>query len=435
MSKVGKHRLVYAGYIEQLDSTSKWPRTKAFLVQIRVNGNWRPLVRQKIRFRRGYSQTFRIYAELPAGRRSVVARYVLRSGKRTLLRSRPQVVSRPGTQLKVRSVSNGYGQACAVLSNHRAACWGLNKYGELGLGDRQDRLLPTLVRRLGKVRSISAADSYGCAIRMDYRLMCWGNNYDGVLGTGNGHDSLRPKLVKRLRGVRQVSTSTINACAVRWNGRVYCWGNDGGGNDRLRLKPTRVRGIDDATSVSADTYRSCAVRKSHRVVCWSNRTFELRARPAYGEVKTLVPSLDFGCASRVTNRLVCWGDNWTGQLGNGTTKPRRAPGRVPGLGPVRSVSTDGFSVCAVRFSGRVLCWGATQGGDFDLEPAESHLRPTILPGIKDARTVDGLYPGGFCAIRMNRSVLCWGDNSTGSFGNGTTTDNLLPTPVLGGNRF
>ncbi|MDX5318505.1 MAG: putative Ig domain-containing protein, partial [Actinomycetes bacterium] len=46
---------------------------------------------------------------------------------------------------EVISVSAGGGQTCAVLEGGALYCWGLNAHGQLGLGDQEDRLVPTLV--------------------------------------------------------------------------------------------------------------------------------------------------------------------------------------------------------------------------------------------------------------------------------------------------
>jgi alpha-tubulin suppressor-like RCC1 family protein len=43
--------------------------------------------------------------------------------------------------------------------------------------------------------------------------------------------------------------------------------------------------------------------------------------------------------------------------------------------------------------------------------------------------------GGHCAIAVGGAAYCWGINSNGRFGNGTSTDATVPTAVSGGHAF
>lgn len=424
--------VLYHGYVSQAETSRKWPRVRRVGIQAKVGGAWRRIGGQRLR-----KGKVRVEVRLPARPRRIEARFVLRSGKRTVLRGPAELVRNPGRRIRARSVSVGYGQTCAVLVSRRVSCWGLNEYGELGDGSRRNRRLPVPVKGLGPAVAVSAASGYSCAIRADRRVMCWGGNHEGTLGTGNWRHSTRPRLVKRLTRVRQISTGNVSACAVRLGGRVLCWGSNGGfgKHEGYRLKPTPVRGVEDAIAVVADTYSSCAIRRSHRVACWSNRTFEPRPKRRLGRVRALQTSLESGCAIRMSHRLVCWGDNYVGQLGDGTGRDRRRPRPVPRTGRVRSFATNGETVCAVRFSGRVLCWGDNGSGELGIGSLAARSRvPRMVPGLRGARLVNGSFPGGPCVVGGGRSVRCWGDNSTGSLGDGTLVDRLAPVPVLAARR-
>jgi alpha-tubulin suppressor-like RCC1 family protein len=57
------------------------------------------------------------------------------------------------------------------------------------------------------------------------------------------------------------------------------------------------------------------------------------------------------------NRAFCWGNNFYGQLGDGTTTTRLTPVRVVGGLPFRQVSAGGVHTCGVTTSDLAYCWG------------------------------------------------------------------------------
>src|SRR6476469_3209495 len=81
----------------------------------------------------------------------------------------------------------GYQHTCAVRSTQRLLyCWGNNKYGQLGLGDVQQRLSPEQVDMDGW-KGPSSGFGHTCSTMVDFTLWCWGNNASGQLGLGNHH--------------------------------------------------------------------------------------------------------------------------------------------------------------------------------------------------------------------------------------------------------
>jgi alpha-tubulin suppressor-like RCC1 family protein len=150
----------------------------------------------------------------------------------------------------------------------------------------------------------------------------------------------------------------------------------------------------------------------------------------------------FSCAV-VGGEVHCWGDNAKGQLGNGTTgggQPTpvpvlQSPGGSPLTG-VRAVALGSLHACALLDAGEVRCWGSnTFGqlgtgttGDDRLSPAPV-VRSTGAPltGVR-AIALGGLHS---CALLDGGEVQCWGTNSTGQLGNDTAgVLKSTPVPVL-----
>ena len=87
--------------------------------------------------------------------------------------------------------SGGY-HTCGLTTNDRAYCWGSNQYGQLGLGDTEDRLAPSLIvgsRRFGQV---AAGSAHTCGATIGGVAYCWGNNLHGQLGNNTTERSLIP---------------------------------------------------------------------------------------------------------------------------------------------------------------------------------------------------------------------------------------------------
>ncbi|WP_434424146.1 RCC1 domain-containing protein [Nannocystis pusilla] len=85
--------------------------------------------------------------------------------------------------------------ACVRLVGGTIKCWGANAWGQLGLGDTEDRGdgpgemgddLPALDLGLAnKVLQISRWDIHACALFESGAVKCWGHNLNGQLGLGD----------------------------------------------------------------------------------------------------------------------------------------------------------------------------------------------------------------------------------------------------------
>lgn len=155
----------------------------------------------------------------------------------------------------------------------------------------------------------------------------------------------------------------------------------------------------------------------------------------------------FACA-KLSKTVKCWGSNASGQLGVGTTSTTPAPipkavrtGLVPTLGPtpaVTSVSAKASSVCAVVGGGPTgiaRCWGANTSGQLGdgtttLRSYPSQVKTnatTFLTGVTDI----SMGATSACAVLSTGTVSCWGNNADGALGNNSTTSSAYAVPVSG----
>lgn len=150
-------------------------------------------------------------------------------------------------------------------------------------------------------------------------------------------------------------------------------------------------------------------------------------------------SFNHACAIYGSGGLHCWGDNSSGQLGDGTTTNSAIPVVVPGLTGVTSVSAGRIHTCALA-QGTVKCWG--DGSDGKLGNGTTNSSPTPVPvvGLSTVsnQVVAVAVGADFSCAQMQNilsgvsTVRCWGGNSVGQVGNGTTSAQVLAPATVSG---
>ena len=117
-----------------------------------------------------------------------------------------------------------------------------------------------------------------------------------------------------------------------------------------------------------------------------------------------------------------------------------------GLGGVTSLANDGNGYCAVLDSGQVDCWGVNTDGALGNGTTTPTDVPTTVVGTGGLGTLSGVVSltgnssnyGGYCALLDAGQVDCWGVDVYGALGNGTDDTSSpygsdVPTPVSGVN--
>ena len=363
--------------------------------------------------------------------------------------ARSSVPVRVGRLPIASAVSIGQQHTCVLLRNGTVECWGSNGLGQLGDGSTKDRAVPTLVRGLGgRAVAVSAGLEHTCALLKGGAVACWGANRFGQLGDGSSRDRVRPVLVRGLSGAAiAVSAGGRHTCAVMRRGGVECWGADyfgqvGDGRLRARADPVRVHGLSWAVGVAAGRDYTCAVLRVGTVKCWGANAY---GQLGNGKLPARLPKRVRGLSARAVavsagerhtcalmrgGAVACWGANHVGQLGNGTLASSRVAVPVRGLGTAVMVSTGVFHTCATTRTGGVRCWGMNASGELGAGTLFERSTPIRVAGISGA--VEVAAGGGHtCARTSGGSVECWGANNAGQLGNRTRLVSAIPTPLSG----
>jgi len=246
----------------------------------------------------------------------------------------------------------------------------------------------------------AAANSACVSLETEGTSFCWGANEFGQVGNGLPNDQLRPSQVV---GAPPFSTPFPgdHACASGENG-LYCWGRNSSGEVG--------NGSTDPVPVPA--------------LVSGGLTFQ---QVAIGD--------DFTCGIATSGVTYCWGANDVGQLGTGTPGNSSVPVAVAGDPQILSLAAGGRTACGVLSSGGMVCWGNGADGElgngqFGVSAAVPELVAGGLELFAPAIGANAAGQATVCASTLD-AAYCWGKNSDGEIGDGTTERKNLPTPVTG----
>ena len=341
-------------------------------------------------------------------------------------------------------IHGGYGETFALRSDGSVWTWG----GEGNAFLAPVRVLAEIDKSLVNLEDVVYV-SDRAAVRSDGILLMWAGGPDNIL-----------RNYSKLANAAAISPGIGSFCMVlEKDGTVWAWGaNDGGqlgnGTNTFSSDPVRVSLLESIVAISAstaDTYKDgiyaycLALKSDGSVWAWgSNRAGQL----GDGSTKDRntpyrIPSISnavavaagggpingYSIVLKSDGTVWAWGINNEGQLGDGTYISRSIPGQVLSLKNIVAIAYGGWDHClALESTGTVWAWGNNSTGELGDGTNENRNLPAAVTTLSDIVAIGAGYDHS-CAASLDGTVWMWGRNEFGQLGDGTKLNKNIPVKI------
>jgi alpha-tubulin suppressor-like RCC1 family protein len=258
-------------------------------------------------------------------------------------------------------------------------------------------------------------------------------------------------------GSPELAAGDFHTCGLTGPGAAYCWGLNvvgqlGDGSLTSSSLPVTVAGDLTFGAINTGYAHTCGVTLSGTAYCWGlNDAGQLgdgtgTNSPTPVAVSgglnftDIVPANGIGspytCGLTSSGAAYCWGASGVGGLGNGSAAAQSSiPVPVSGGHTFTAIDVNGGHGCGLTSAGAAYCWGLNSEGQVGSGSTDNVI--PVPAAVSGGLNFSSIAVGGVhtCGLINSGAAYCWGSNDGGQLGDGSLTNSSVPIAVSGGQSF
>lgn len=175
---------------------------------------------------------------------------------------------------EIADVEAGYTHNVALTLSGEIYEWGGNIYGQLGLGDRDNRKTPVKVDGISNISDISAGKGNTMLLSNDGTISLAGANNEGEIGDGTTKEKSTFTNVSKLQNAISISTGRTYSLAILSDGSVWAWGDYNHGDTSKVSKTNSEVPVKIATDLSLIQESEIVLKQSDTETLRVNEKYE-----------------------------------------------------------------------------------------------------------------------------------------------------------------
>jgi len=367
--------------------------------------------------------------------------------------------------------------------NGQVYTWGLNIYGELGLGDKTNRYVPEQIKGISNIVAVSGRKNHSILLDKTGKVYLAGSNKYGQLGNGTTIESLTYQQITTLNDVMAISAGNTYTVIAKEDGTVWGFGDYNHGDTNLKSKTKSAVPIQVGNDTFGLGITKITIKKSETVNIASSMLYSfnliyedknnkenityktlneeiaivnengevLGVKEGFTWIKVIEqdgtehvvyvyvidneqqynPAIsageDFASVLKADGSIWTFGHNNNGELGIGSNKTKDVPEKTNVISSYREISSGNSFTIAIRNDRTVWSYGKNNYGQLGIGNTKNGLNPVQVNGLSH---IVQIATGKEHAVALDEYGILygWGNNNNSQLGLSKKTV-LTPTPI------